>query len=131
MLKLGLLVLAFLSTGTIGFNPHYYFPSSRKLACFSTAHSERSKNPPSELMKSTMKEPLGALTRIYKKREKDTLAAKPEPAFFMPTLDTERLNGRVAMVALVAIIAQEFWDGLSIQEQLDRLLCSVEHAVGC
>lgn len=127
-MKLGLLFFASLCMASSGFKSHSSWTPTRTLSLFSTAHSDGSKPKP---LDNLIKEPLGALTQMYKERERESLAAKPEPAFFKPTSDMERINGRVAMVALVVIIVQELWDGLSITEQIDRFVCSLEHVVGC
>ena len=63
--------------------------------------------------------PRDYITAMYKKREADLLAKSNELSNNpFKGLDVERINGRVAMVAWVIILAREIVNGESIVDQI-------------
>jgi hypothetical protein len=70
---------------------------------------------------------LGVISQQYKLREKALLDAQEKAGgnkTFRITEGTERAVGRVAMVAATCIVAREFWQGMSISEQILSLMSS-------
>mmetsp|Transcript_75137 Transcript_75137/g.151043 ORF Transcript_75137/g.151043 Transcript_75137/m.151043 type:complete len:136 (+) Transcript_75137:69-476(+) len=99
----------------------------------STAIPERSEHEGSvpTTQSENQLEELGYLTSIYKEREAQRLAEEPleEKAVRRGELTkAESINGRLAMVAFVAMAARELVSGVSFQAQLGDLIVSIGQA---